>query len=812
MKSDVQYKKQAEAINKALFLISNAVNSTFDLDALYKVIHRTLGTIINVDSFFIAIYDEVTDCITFPFNSDVIDQYELESITNASKTSSLTWEVIRSKKPLFLNKEEQYHLAQKLGGGIIGTPSELWMGVPLIVRNQVIGAMVTQSYNDPQLYQESDIDILASVSDQVAIAIERKQWEGETKYRELLIKTLFEISNAINATSDLNELYKTIHLSLSRIVNVDNFYIAIYDKERDRLTFPYEVDKSGDYFPEGLENVSQSTSMTGEVIRTGKPLIMDLEEQYKLVERLGGEMIGNPSKLWIGVPLIANNEVFGAMVTQSYSEFTSKMARESPRIMISVSEQVALAIQRKRAVEDLKQRELHLKTLYEISNATHASKDLDELFQKIIDAMKNIVDVLDFTIAIYDKDKDILHSPFSTDLETHDHSIEAVSRSCSLAFQVVKNGRTMIMNKSEQEEMINNLGGNPIGRLSESWAGVPLISGKEIIGAIFTQDYQRANMFDSKHVNMLKLVAEQIGIAIDRVRAENELKQAHDELEQRVKERTLELAKTNQELKAEINNRVATEQKLIYAKQQAEEANMAKSEFLANMSHELRTPMHHILNYTRMGIEKFDDVAVEKVKHYLNQANTSGKKLMQLLDNLLDISRLEAGKMSYEMKAADVAAIVSGVIRELKHSFEEKNLQVEVITEGVDSIVICDTFRIGQVVQNLLTNAIRYSPEGETITIRFIIEDVADGKFRFLRVSVEDSGIGIPKEELSSIFDKFTQSSNTKTGAGGTGLGLAICQEIVRAHRGNIWVKNRKEGGTIFTFTLPFQQQEVCYS
>ena len=185
-------------------------------------------------------------------------------------------------------------------------------------------------------------------------------------------------------------------------------------------------------------------------------------------------------------------------------------------------------------------------------------------------------------------------------------------------------------------------------------------------------------------------------------------------------------------MKQEINIRKQTEEKLLYAKQQAEKANLAKSEFLANMSHELRTPMHHILSYTRMGIEKIDLISRDKLKHYLTQANSSGKRLMRLLDDLLDISRLEAGKMSYEMTKANIETICKKIIQELTPSIMEKNQQIEVIDSDIDTEIFCDIFRIGQVMQNLLTNAIKFTPENKKITIRFSVDQVASTNLKFL--------------------------------------------------------------------------------
>jgi signal transduction histidine kinase len=185
-----------------------------------------------------------------------------------------------------------------------------------------------------------------------------------------------------------------------------------------------------------------------------------------------------------------------------------------------------------------------------------------------------------------------------------------------------------------------------------------------------------------------------------------------------------------------------------------------------------------------------------------------------LLNDLLDLSKLEAEKMDYNMAYHSLDELISLVISELNALIEEKHLSVKMIGNEIDTSVTCDKERIMQVIHNLLSNAIKFSQADSLITIAFsytTIEDKKNDDQRLIkkqsaiRVDVKDEGIGVPVNELESIFDQFAQSSKTNTGAGGTGLGLAICKEIIEGHHGIIKAQSVFGHGTTISFSIPVQ-------
>ncbi len=252
------------------------------------------------------------------------------------------------------------------------------------------------------------------------------------------------------------------------------------------------------------------------------------------------------------------------------------------------------------------------------------------------------------------------------------------------------------------------------------------------------------------------------------------------------------------------------------AKETAETANRAKSEFLANMSHELRTPMHAILGFSRFGINKIESAPTQKILRYFNQIHDSGQRLLTLLNDLLDLSKLEAGQMVLNQERTDLLNIVNTIKEELDTVTVDSKVTVNIDNPDFNTEAEIDRARFGQIIRNILANAIRFTPAGECIDISFDQSSLPTGHgqdndkdISALTVIVRDRGIGIPDTELETIFDKFVQSSKTDTGAGGTGLGLAISREIATAHRGTIHAANSPDGGAVFSVSVPVRKLTI---
>jgi two-component system sensor histidine kinase ChiS len=247
----------------------------------------------------------------------------------------------------------------------------------------------------------------------------------------------------------------------------------------------------------------------------------------------------------------------------------------------------------------------------------------------------------------------------------------------------------------------------------------------------------------------------------------------------------------NTMLKDEVTKRT------LYLKQ----ALQAKQEFLNNIGHEVRTPLQGILGISSELNKRWDKINDVDKRKYVKIMADSGDRLMQLMSNILDLSRFEEGKMSFNFKLCEFKKIVYDSIMQIRPLLESKpGLKLKVsYDKQIKTKIKCDRLRIQQVINNLLNNAIKYSNAG-TICIK--VKNL-DSNLLF---SISDEGIGIPPKELEVIFQPFVESSKTKTKAGGKGLGLALCKEIITKHDGKIWAENNLKKGSSFYFTLPFKR------
>ena len=274
------------------------------------------------------------------------------------------------------------------------------------------------------------------------------------------------------------------------------------------------------------------------------------------------------------------------------------------------------------------------------------------------------------------------------------------------------------------------------------------------------------------------------------VRDISERKQAQIELERRVLARTAELAT---------------------ARAEAESANAVKTRFMSNVSHEMRTPMQGILGFAQIGKIRVGNATPDTLRDYFDKIEQSGKRLQQLIESLLKLAESAWAEYSVvaeeKLRALAPAQLATQCCALMEGMAQRRQQKIVVDNLAPDAVIRGDEALLHQVLEHLVGNALRYSPENSTVTVRLQDKPLATGSSatKALSIQVIDDGCGIPEKELAAIFEPFYESSRTATGAGGTGLGLALCKTIVERHQGKLTAANRPQGGAVFEVILPAQ-------
>ena len=274
------------------------------------------------------------------------------------------------------------------------------------------------------------------------------------------------------------------------------------------------------------------------------------------------------------------------------------------------------------------------------------------------------------------------------------------------------------------------------------------------------------------------------------------LRQAHDELERRVIERTRELT-------LEVRERKLAQDALLLSKQEVEVASLAKSQFLASMSHELRTPLNAILGFSEiMASESYGPNGAETFKEYAGLIHGAGEHLLELINDVLDVSKVEAGELELHEEKISVDKLAEACLRMVRDRADRGKIQLcPAVAEGLPGLW-ADERRAKQVLLNLLSNAVKFTPDGGTINTTARLDE--NGSFE---ITVSDTGIGMSLEELNIALKPFGQVDGSLARKfEGTGLGLHLAQELMKLHGGRLEIESKKEVGTRATIHFPAER------
>ncbi len=526
-----------------------------------------------------------------------------------------------------------------------------------------------------------------------------------------LQKAVYDIARMTSTNFSLNRIFTVTHKIISDLINIDNFYIALYNSENNEVSFPYFVDSTDIKTPNPRRN---GHGLTEYVIRTGKTLLCQPSCFDELIFKNEIDLIGTKPMACLGVPLKFHGNIIGVMAVQHYTN-SNAFGKNEQYILEYFSEQVARTIDYKRKADTVKL----------LSTAVEQSP-----VSVVITTLKPEI--------VY------VNSTFTkvTGYEPH----EAMGKNP----RFLQSGQTP---KERYVEMWDTLTSGNI------WKGEFINKRKN--GEIFYEESIIVPITDELGKNAYYL-----------------------------------------SVKIDITDKKMLINELIAAKEKAEESDKLKTAFLQNISHEIRTPMNAIVGFAEILESDHDDEG--KISYYTGVIKQRSYDLLDIVNELLDISRIESGQLKAVFKPFDLNGIFTDLVQTFegykkRMEREEIELRLLPLPANVSNLIESDESKLRQVLVNLIHNALKFTHSGY---IEFGFHELTNGSIVF---RVTDTGIGIPHDMQDKIFERFQKVSPKGVIYDGLGLGLTIVQSLVNLLNGKIWLESEVGKGTSFYFSIPYK-------
>ncbi|MDQ2771219.1 MAG: PAS domain S-box protein [Bacteroidota bacterium] len=663
---------------------------------------------------------------------------------------------------------------------------------------------------------------------------------------ERLQKVYYSIANLAISAKDLPSLYGAIHRELSKIIETSNLFIALCDDARTQLQFVYHVDQ----YPQNRPQAAQpfSAGVSEYIIAGGQPRYLTHADFQQLVRSGTLTLHGQVPEVMLASPLSIGDRIIGVIAVQDYHRVDAYTPGDLD-VLHFISNQVALAIERKRNEEQIGKQTARLNAIFESGshvmwtvdtqahlmnfnrnyaalflrrNGTYPVRGIS-LWKSDLENMP--VEERDVFVHHYEaaaqgqaqrfemrlrdpRGQDVWTDIYLNPIYLGDGSFEEIS---AIAHDITEQKRAQLALEAQEEKFRNIFESfqdiyyqtNDEGLLTIVSPSVREVLGyqpEEVVGqpvALYyvdpgdpervTAELKRSGGLRNFETQMWHKLGHPVSVLVNArfsiagrrgtegiARDVTEIQQMQDDLRQ--------------------------------AKDAAEAALEAKTQFLANMSHELRTPMNGII-----GMIDLLDQTVENDEQldYVDTLRKSSDALLTILNDILDLSKIQAGKLQLHESALELAAVMERIRALFIYRAEQKNIRFTYhITPHTPAYVVTDEVRLLQILSNLVANAIKFTNEG---TVSIVVSSVStDGELHTLRFAVQDSGIGISSENAARLFTNFTQLDTTPSKAyGGTGLGLSISRQLAELLGGEIGVLSDEGEGSVFWFTIATREARL---
>ena len=640
------------------------------------------------------------------------------------------------------------------------------VGIPLLLRGVPIGA-IGVGRPQPGVFPEKQIALLKTFADQAVIAIENARLFNETKEALEQQTATSEILRVISQSPrDVQPVFDMIVKSAVRLCEARYGAVFRLDDGLVHLAAHHNFSETllAQWFHTFYPMAPNRGHVSGRAILAGAAVqVPDIlaDEEY-----LGAGMKATGFRSLFGVPLLHGGSAIGSIVI--YRIEPGHFADKYIELLKTFADQAVIAIENVRLFTELEARTKQLsrsvgelKALGEVGQAVSSTLDLETVLSTIVTRATQLAGMDAGAIYEYDEEREefFLHTAdrFSDEL------VEAL-RASPIRKGEGALGRLAVTREPVQVRDIADAGVYQsrvrkilLGLGHRSLLAVPLLREDRVMGGL-TVNRKTPGEFAPEVVALLQTFASQSALAIQNARLFREIKEKSRELET---------------------------------------ASRHKSEFLANMSHELRTPLNAIIGFSEVLSEKLFGEINAKQEEYIADILQSGRHLLSLINDILDLSKIEAGRMELERTTFHLPNAIENALTLVRERAQRHGITLGRTIDDRLGIIDADERKVKQVLLNLLSNALKFTPEGGRIDVRAAARD--DG----VEISVTDTGVGIAPEDQEAVFEEFRQVGTASKKVEGTGLGLAISRKFIELHGGRIWVESQVGKGSTFAFTLP---------